>query len=282
MELIKLQIVLYWVSVGFYVVSGIMLISSFLFKKEDLVKVAVPLTGVGFIFNTVAIFMRWYETGHFPYWGVYEVFTSYAWAGIAFYLLVQFLRPSLRITGALVLPICFVMIGIGIMSSTEVKEIPRTFFTYWLGIHILFAKLAYGAVIISAGMGVVYLLKKGFSVDEHPLIDKLPTLERIDYLNYRFSIFAFIMLMIMIVSGAIWAYKAWGRYWGWDPIETWAFISWLVYGFFLHLRVTYKWKGRRSAWMSIVCLLLVLFSFFGIPLIYPSVHEHLKYSGIVS
>jgi len=110
------------------------------------------------------------------------------------------------------------------------------------------------------------------------MLGKLPATEKLDILIYRFSAFAFVMLGIMIASGAVWAYKAWGRYWGWDPIETWALISWLVYGLYLHLRITLGWKGRRAAWLALFAVVLVIFSFFGIPLVYPSVHEHLKYA----
>ncbi len=284
MDSVESQIVLYWVSVGFYAVATVLLISSFVFKKEKYPNYSVWLTLIGFLFHSTAIVMRWVQTGHFPYWGTYEVFTSYAWGAVGFYLIVQFFRPGLRAIGALAMPISFVMIGVGIMTSTDIKEIPRTFFTFWLGVHIFFAKLSYGSAIIAAGLGIIYLVRERQEKEGrlNPQGGKLMDLTRIDTLNYRFAVFAFIMLMIMIVSGSVWAYKAWGRYWGWDPIETWALISWLVYGIYLHLRITYKWKGRKSAWLSIACLLLVLFAFFGIPLIYPSVHEHLKYSGLLT
>lgn len=280
MESVELQIILYWISVGFYVVSTVLFISSLIFKKERLVNHAVLLTFMGFLFTTSAFIMRWIQIGRFPYWGTYEVFAAYAWVSVAFYLIVQFFRPNLKIIGALVLPLSFIMIGIAVMTPAEVnKDIPRTFYTYWLGIHIFFAQLSYAAAIISAGMGLLYIIKERMERKGqfNPLVAKLPDLNRTDYFCYRFAVFAFIMLMIMIASGSIWAYKAWGRYWGWDPIETWALISWLVYGLFLHLRNTYRWKGKKSAWMSVICLLLVLFSFFGLPLFYSSVHEHLGY-----
>ncbi|GAB4260898.1 c-type cytochrome biogenesis protein CcsB [Thermincola ferriacetica] len=282
MDSVKVQIILYWISVGFYAVATILLFSSTIFGKGRFLKPSLFIAAAGFVAHTAALILRWKQTGHFPYWGTYEVFASYAWGAVAFYLIVQLFRPNLKILGALVLPLSFIMIGIAVMTSTEVKEIPRTFFTYWLGIHILFAKLSYGSALIAAGLGILYLLKESSELrgQVHPLLEKLPDIKKLDYLNYRFVVFAFIMLLIMIASGSVWAYKAWGRYWGWDPIETWAFISWLVYGFYLHLRITYRWQGKRSAWMSIFCLLLVLFAFFGIPLIYPSVHEHLKYSGL--
>ncbi|MBE0449125.1 MAG: cytochrome c biogenesis protein CcsA [Actinobacteria bacterium] len=244
-----------------------------------LVSYATWCVPLGFLPHTLAIALRWNETGRFPYWGNYEVFGAYAWAIILFLLIFQALKPNLKIIGVFVLPFAFMMIGIAIMSSEEGREIPRTYFTYWLGIHVLFAKLSYSSVLISAVLATSYLMvTRGKIVDmAYPLLAKLPGPERIDFYSYRFAAFAFVMLGAMIASGSVWAYKAWGRYWGWDPIETWAFVSWLVYGLYLHLRSTMGWQGKKASWLNIFAFALVIFSFFGIPFFYPSAHEHLKY-----
>jgi len=277
---IKLQLILYWLTVGFCFAGTVLFITSIIFKKERLVKYAVWFAYLAALPLNGAIIDRWVQTGHFPYWGVYEVFASYAWGALLFYLAVQIFKPNLRIAGAVVLPVVMLMTGIAVMSSTEMKEIPRTFFTFWLGVHILFAKLAYGAVLISAALSISYLVKskQEETGSVNPLLARLPQTEKIDHWSYQFAAFAFVMLGIMIASGAVWAYKAWGRYWGWDPIETWALISWLVYGGYFHLRRTMGLKGKKAAWLGIFAVILVMFSFFGIPLFYPSVHEHLKYS----
>lgn len=279
---IKLQLFFYWITVGFCFAGTVFFITSIIFKKENLVRFAMLFSYLAVVPLTVALIDRWVQTGHFPYWGVYEVFASYAWGALVFFLIIQGYKPTLKITGAVVLPITMLMVGIAVMSSTELKEIPKTFFTFWLGIHILFAKLAYGSVLISAALSIGYLLRKkqeerGGAIN--PLLARLPSTERIDHWSYQFAAFAFVMLGIMIASGAVWAYKAWGRYWGWDPIETWALISWLIYGGYFHLRRTMGLRGRWAAWFGIFAVVLVLFAFFGIPLFYPSVHEHLKYSG---
>jgi len=122
-------------------------------QKRNLLKIccAIILSGI-FTDDGSAGGQVWVQTGHFPYWGVYEVFSSYAWGALLFYLLVQFRKPNLKIAGIIVLPAVMLMIGVAVMSSADMKEIPKTFFTYWLWIHILFAKLSYGSVLISAAL----------------------------------------------------------------------------------------------------------------------------------
>ena len=279
---VKIQLILYWMSVGCCFLGTVFFIAGFIFKKDNFEKYGGGFALLAFIPLTAGLVNRWVQTGHFPYWGVYEVMMSYAWGALFFYLVVWFWKPKLRILGAFVLPVVMLMVGIAVMGSSEMKEIPRTFFTYWLGIHILFAKLSYGAALVSAGLGVIYLVKKRQEERGrlHPFLLKMPEPHKLDHWSYQFTAFAFVMLGIMIASGAVWAYKAWGRYWGWDPIETWALVSWLIYGLSLHLRVTLGWKGRRASWLAVFAFIMVVFAFFGIPLFYPSVHEHLKYAMI--
>ncbi|MFZ5640184.1 MAG: c-type cytochrome biogenesis protein CcsB [Bacillota bacterium] len=279
MDILKLQIILFWASVVFFAAGTVFYVASILFKHERFINYGTFFAWLGFIPNTAAIFARWYQTGHFPYWNPYEVFTSYAWGIVLVFLVFQHFKPSLKIVGAFVLPVAFLLTGMGVMGNPEVKDIPRTFFTFWLYVHIGFAKISAASVIISAGLAVLYLVKRRQQLEGrvNPTLERLPDVEKLDFFSYRVTAFAFIMIGIMIASGAVWAYKAWGRYWGWDPIETWALISWLVYGLYLHLRITMGWKGNWTAWLSVIALVLVIFSFWGIPLVYDSVHEHLKY-----
>lgn len=277
MDTTKLIIVIYWISVGFYVLATFFNITSWTFKKDNFLKYGAITTTIGFIPHSAALVIRWIQAGHAPYWGLFEVFPAYAWMAVLIFIVVIWTRPNLRSLGAIIMPIIFLMIGIGVMAGTkDIQTIPRTFYTYWLGVHIIFAKLAYGSALIASVIGVFYVFKdKQISKNKmNDFFEKLPDLARMDLLSYRFAAFSFIMLGIMIASGAIWAYKAWGRYWGWDPIETWALISWFTFGIYLHLRLK-GWKGLKAAWLMIFILVLLVFAFFGVPLVYDSVHEHL-------
>ncbi|HEX3032412.1 MAG TPA: cytochrome c biogenesis protein CcsA [Bacillota bacterium] len=212
---------------------------------------------LAFLPITAALLLRWLETGHVPSIGAYEVFTIYAWGVLVFFLGGRLWKPNIQVAGAFVLPVVMLMIGVGVMSSTQLTKLPTTYYTYWLWIHMLFATLALGGVLTSAGLAAAYLVKGK---------------ESLDYLGYRFTLFAFSMMGIMIASGAIWAYKSWGRYWGWDPIETWSLVCWLVYGLYLHLRKS-GLKGRKAAWVYFAVIGLAVFSFFGAPYLYPTIHD---------
>jgi len=138
---------------------------------------------------------------------------------------------------------------------------------------VMFAKLTYTAFIASFAIAVAYLVRdRGGSGPLHDVLDKLPSQDVLDDLSYRFIGAGFIFLGIMIVAGAIWANEAWGRYWGWDPIETWSLISWVVYAVYLHVRLTLGWRGRRAAWFAAAALPIVLFTLIGVPVAYQSIH----------
>ncbi len=281
MTSLKVQIILHWSAVTFYVLATIALIASYIFRKERYTTWGVWLTAIGFLPATLAIVFRWIQSGQFPLWGIYEVFPNYAWGAVIFYLIVAIWKPDFRIVGALVLPCAFLMIGLGVMGSKDITTIPRSFQTYWLIVHVTLAKVAYGSALVFAGLAIVYLMnaKQQALGTVNNYLQKISSIDRLDYYSYRYTGYAFVMLGLMIASGAIWAYKAWGRYWGWDPIETWALISWLIYGLYFHLRFALGWKAKRSAWLAIFALVVVIFAFFGIPIFYDSVHEHLKYKN---
>ncbi len=274
MVYIETQLILFWVSVGFCFLGTVLFLSSIAFKKEGLIKYGVFCSYLAFIPAIAALILRWIQTGHVPSIGAYEVFTIYAGGVLLFYIVIQIFKPGLKIAGVVVLPVVMLMTGIGIMSSTELTELPNTYFTYWLWIHMLFATLALGGVLTSTGLALIYLVK-GHQEEKgrvNLLLERIPELEKIDYLCYRFTLFAFSMMGIMIASGSIWAYKSWGRYWGWDPIETWSLICWLVYGIYLHLR-RIGVKGKLGAWLCFAIVALAVFSFFGAPYLYPTIHD---------
>lgn len=219
----------------------------------------VRLTLLGLVPHTAALFLRWIESGHGPYMRRFEVYSSDVWVALVIYLFLQWREPRLRISGVLVLPASFLLIGMAVLSSPEIQPLPASFGTYWLIVHILFAKLAYGCFLIGTAMALLYVLK-----------DKMEVMHE---QSYRFIAFGFLMQGVMIATGAIWANKAWGRYWNWDPVETWSLISWLIYGLYLHLVRTFGWNGRKPAFFALAAVLVLIFALFGIGLVYDSLHS---------
>ncbi|MCS6817282.1 MAG: cytochrome c biogenesis protein CcsA [Blastocatellia bacterium] len=106
------------------------------------------------------------------------------------------------------------------------------------------------------------------------LSEALPSLEVLDRLTYRAVTLAFPLLTLMVITGAVWANESWGRYWGWDPKETWALITWLFYATFLHTRITHGWKGRRSAVLAVLGFVAVMFTYLGVSFLLPGLHSY--------
>jgi cytochrome c-type biogenesis protein CcsB len=136
----------------------------------------------------------------------------------------------------------------------------------WLVIHVAFAQLAFGAYLVAAGFGVIYLLKQRSEnrKESSKILDNLPVMPVLDELMFKFIVFGFIADAIMIIAGSIWAKDLWGSYWSWDPVEVWSLASWLLYGLSIHLRVTLGWKGRRLAWLYIFAIIGIIIAYWGV------------------
>lgn len=261
----KVEVIFYWLAVLLYAGSLFMSAVKIIWKKEQ-GRLDLYLATAGFLAHTAALLYRWYRVGHGPYVDFAEVVPADAWAGMAGFLWFCYYKPRFRTLLLFVAPATMLALGAAVLNSDQMESIPLTYRSFWLYLHVLFAKLAYGSALLAAGTGAYYLLhkRKGNNVAE------------VDDLTYRFLALAFLMLAIMMITGALWANQSWGRYWAWDPVETWAMISWLIYGLVLHLRFTYGWRGEKAAWLAIGAFVLIIFAYFGVPYIYQSIHEHLK------
>ena len=259
----------------FYAVSSVIYVISLIFKKEHWIKYGAASAVVGIIPHTAAVVLHWIASGHGPYLTMFEVLSSYAWISVAVFLIIGWRHDKVRFAGVLVMPVSFILIGIAAtFTSPEVQPIPPSLRSYWLIAHIGFAKLAFGPILLATGLAILHLLKER-QVDDRAgsFYDRIPSLGVLDDLSYQFTAAGFLFLTIMIATGAIWANQTWGRYWGWDPIETWALIAWLTYGIYLHIRVLRGWKGTKAAWLMIGALFILIFSLFGVGLVYGSIHS---------
>jgi cytochrome c-type biogenesis protein CcsB len=153
--------------------------------------------------------------------------------------------------------------------------------SYWLSIHVTSITLAVGTYFVAAVLGVVYLLAERHArrvtagrAGPSVIMSKLPEPEVLDRLAYRTVMFAFPLWTFGIIAGAIWADQAWGRYWGWDPTETWAFITWVVYACFLHARSTAGWRGRKAAVIQLIGFCCLLFNMVGVSLFITGLHSY--------
>lgn len=272
------QVILLWITVGLYAAGSTFYFTGLVFGRNRNISWVGLLTYGGFSAHTVALLLRWIQAGRGPYFSYYEVLTSDAWMAVALFLLLRRWFPFLTMAGGFVLLAAFLMIGKGVLSSPELTPLPASYTNYWLVVHVLFAKLAYGSCLLSAALAGSYLVKESrlrFGRDENER--NVPALNKLEQLHYKLAGLGFVLLGVMIASGSVWAYQSWGSYWNWDTIETWSAVTWLVYGIHLHLRRTFAWRGRHFAWGSVISFGMVVFTYFALTLFYTGVHENLRF-----
>jgi len=270
---VSLEIILMWGAITGYAVSSAAFVIGSVFVKERALKVAQYAALAGIVFHLGAIAVRWVRIGHGPYLGFYEVASLLALMTVGFFIWLSWRYPGLRVAGIVVMPIAFLMLGAALLVSRDAQEITGTLASYWLAIHVAFANLAYGSYLAAFALSSAYLLRDaGRGRRLAGLLERFPEQDVIDGLTFRFVGAGFIFQGVMIASGAIWANEAWGRYWGWDPMETWSLIAWAVYAIYLHLTLTMGWRGKRAAWVAVVSLPVIVFSLLGVPVLYNSIH----------
>ena len=251
-------------------------------NNEFVGRLATYLTIIALIADVSAILLRMITSGHPPLSNGYEFLLTFVGGILAVYLFAEF-RYKLRSLGAFVMPIAFLLLMFIIMSMGPderiAQAIPPALKSQWLTFHVLTAMFAYGAFAISFALGIMYLLKLNKSEDgvkknAKGFVSQFPSLETLDELSYKAVGFAFPLLTLCIITGAIWANYAWGTYWSWDPKETWSLITWIIYAGYLHARLMYGWKGKRAAWLAIFGFIAVLFTFFGVNYLLPGLHSY--------
>lgn len=242
------------------------------FKKEALANVAVGLQAVGLALHTAALVCRGVGAGRLPLTNQYEFATAFAW-GLCLVSLVFILRFRFKLLGAFAAPVTFLIIGYAAMQSREVRALMPALRSNWLGFHVSTAIIAYGAFGVSFVLSVIFLLRD--RIKAHGFFDQhVPTREKLDIISYRSVSLGLLFLTFTILTGAIWAERAWGSYWSWDPKETWSLITWLIYAVYLHLRIRRGWNGKAAAVFAAIGFVCVLFTYIGVNLLLPGVHSY--------
>lgn len=255
----KLEGIFIWLAIGFYSLSFVIGLFSTVFKRQ--MGIGMGFLRIAVAAHGISIVMRWYVTGHLPVMGVYENSLMGSWFIGATYIFLHLFFRQIAGFYLIASPVILLILGNGIQSGAELAPLEPPYRSNWLYVHVLFAWLAFGSYFVAAFIGLITLLRE-FIVKRFSF--KVPEEKFLDEFSLRLILFGFFSESIMIGSGAIWAHGLWGRYWGWDPVETWSLISWLTYGLNLHLRLTYGWRGKKAAWLVIVSLITVIGLFFGI------------------
>jgi len=243
---------------------------------------AVILTGVGLAAHIAGVVLRGLAVHRLPWGDMYEFVTALTCIAVAFFF-VAMIRYRAYYLGLFVMASIVIVLGLAeTVIYTPAGPLVPALQSYWLAIHVTAMTLATGVFFIAAVIGITYLV-----VDRHArrvaagkpagadgILQRLPGSEVLDRLAYRTVVFGFPIWTFGVIAGAIWADRAWGSYWSWDPTEIWAFITWLVYACFLHARATAGWRGRRAAYIQLLGFCCLLFNVTVISLLVPGLHSY--------
>lgn len=239
-------------------------------------RLGVAVTVLGAVIHAGSVVLRGIATERVPWANMYEYMSAVGLVAVGAWLYVLRRHPVRRAAVFVLLPVALLLFVAGNFLYTEVAPVQPSLRSYWIVIHVTAAIMASGVFVVSGATSALYLVR-GKSRRTRAVADRLPPPEFLDRLAYRSGVFGFVTITFAIITGAIWAESAWGRYWGWDPKETFAFVSWVCYAAYLHARATSGWQARRAAWLNIVGLVIVLFNLFFVNLVVAGLHS---YSGV--
>lgn len=260
--------------------AALLYIFAWVFRKETAGKIATWVTLAACLGNTLGIILRWYESyqlgngyGHAPLSNIYESLVFFAWTIGVIYLVIEH-RYKNRAIGCFALPLAFFALAYASFgTSAKIQPLIPALKSNWLIAHVVACFIGYAAFAIAFGISIMYLIKKDDQVEHGGMIARLPKSFMLDELTHQLVMFGFLFLTVGIITGAVWANSAWGRYWGWDPKETWSFVTWLIYAALLHFRLMRGWRGKRIAILSIIGFAAVMFTYFGVNLL-PGLHSY--------
>ena len=229
--------------------------------------------------HTAAILGRWWQSYHLalshtpltlfseklrliilqaPMSNFYESLVFFAWS-LPFLALVTFRRYMKDYLGmVMAVAACLLLAYASLGADSSIRPLMPALKSNWLLIHLLSCFLGYSAFTLGFGVVILYL------VHSHKSHLSLPPLQQLDRLLYQATIIGFLLLTLGILTGAVWAETAWGKYWSWDPKEDASLLTWFIYAAMLHARLVKGWQGRRIAWLAIAGFIAVLFTYFGI------------------
>jgi cytochrome c-type biogenesis protein CcsB len=276
-------------------------------RAERLGRAAVVLTVAGWVLHVGTVVTRGLAAHRVPWGNMYEFSTMVALVAVTVYL-VLLARAPVRYLGAFVMTPVVLYLGLaGTVLYVPAAPLQPILNSYWIKIHVVAAITASGAFMVSGVITLLYLMKswlerRGSGVSLGPgtaaaveirtppdglrgnvstMVDALarwlPASERLDRLAYKVIGFAFPVWTFAIIAGAIWAKYAWSRYWGWDPKETWSFITWVAYAAYLHARATAGWRGRRAAFLSLVGFSCLMVDYYVVNTVITGLHS---YAGV--
>jgi cytochrome c-type biogenesis protein CcsB len=252
-------------------------------KRSVTLRIGVALTVIGFLLQLVGVVLRGIAAERVPWANMYE-FSITGTLLIMGVFLVVLMRQDLRFLGTFITGLVLILLGVSTVNYyVAVVPLPPALDSAWLVIHVFVASLGTAFFALGGALSGIQLLQnrretaKGSKFLNFRLLDTLPDSVRLENLAYRINIVGFVFWTFTLIAGAVWAERAWGRYWGWDTKEVWTFIIWVIYAGYIHARATKGWRGSRSAWLALIGFAAVLFNFGVVNVFFKGLHA---YSGL--
>ena len=248
-------------------------------------RIGTSLTVLAFLFHLAGTILRGIAAERVPWANMYEFALTGTVLIVAVYLVVL-RRFDLRFLGAFLIGMVVLLLGgATITFYVDVVPLMDPLKSVWLIIHVFVASLATALFAIACGLSITQLMQarrerraQASSETAGPgFLRTLPPADALESLAYRFAIVGFVFWTFTLIAGSIWANDSWGRYWGFDTKEVWTFVIWVLYAGYIHARATRGWRGSRSAWLSIIGFVAVLFNFTIVNMFFKGLHA---YSGL--
>jgi len=257
----------------FYFMAVLLGISELVRGSKATERLMLICVGFGFINHTISIVYRYAAAGHLPITSPHEAASFFAWCVVLMFFVMEF-RYKLGLLGSFIMPVVFFLMLASSLMSRDLKPLSPTLQSYWLGIHTLFAFLANASFALAFVTGIMYLVQEHYLKSKHlgDLFGRLPDIQTLDQVNYRLVAVGFPLLMLAMLSGALWAHNVYGSYWRWDPRETLSLVTLLIYASIVHARVVMGWRGKRAAVFSIIGFVTVIVAFVGIKILQKGYH----------
>jgi cytochrome c-type biogenesis protein CcsB len=243
---------------------------------------ALALTCVGLAAQLVAILTRGLSEHRVPWGNMYEFIAAITCTAVIAMVAASVRFRAYYIGLFVLVPVVFALALDVTLIYTPAGQLVPALQSYWIAIHVSAMIVAIGLYIVGAVVTLMYLiadrnqrrLAAGLPSRTAGIMAHLPRPTVLDRLAYRSVLFGFPVWTFGVIAGAIWADHAWGRYWGWDPKETWSFITWVVYAGFLHARATAGWRGRRAGVIHLTGFACLMFNVIGINLWVTGLHSY--------
>jgi len=258
-----------------YVLSALVYFGSQLFRKEKWARAGYVLAGAGLAVHSLALAARTIKSGHAPFTNMYESISFLAWASALAYVLMEG-KFKIRKTGPYVMLIVVALMAVASspLMPKEATPLVPALQSYWLWLHVSVTLLGEAFFAVAFVSSLLFL--RADAGGRKPKGEEAArAAERYDAMSYRAIAVGFPLFTLGgLVFGMIWAYKAWGSYWSWDPKEVWSLITWLVFALYLHTRIVLGWKGRRAALIAVLGFLAALFTYFGVNYLLTGLHSY--------